>query len=131
MFPVSDLNRSDKKQIVRQLVRFARHEESEITTNRIVVIDDPVSSFDCDILFIICCLIKELFKKICENTGLIKQIFVLTHNVYFHKEITFNKKRNNNTILNEETFCIVRKPGLESVIIKQNSNPIKSSYELL
>jgi wobble nucleotide-excising tRNase len=33
--------------------------------------------------------------------------------------------------MNEETFWIVRKPGLVSRIDKYSSNPIKTSYELL
>ncbi len=36
--------------------------ESGITENRIVVFDDPVSSLDSDILFIVSSLIKKLFK---------------------------------------------------------------------
>ncbi len=65
--------------------------ESGMTKNRIVVIDDPVSSLDNDILFIVSSLIKRLFGDVRSGTGHIKQVFVLTHNVYFHKEITFNQ----------------------------------------
>src|SRR5699024_4403118 len=62
--------------------------------------------------------------------SLIKQIFVLTHNVYFHKEVTFNPKRTEKA-MNEETFWVVRKAGLVSEIERHESNPIKTSYELL
>ena len=65
------------------------------------------------------------------GTGHIKQIFVLTHNVYFHKEVTYSRKRPNNGVLREETFWIVKKPGLESKLAAQMTNPIKTSYELL
>jgi wobble nucleotide-excising tRNase len=57
-------------------------------------------------------------------------VFVLTHNVYFHKEVTFNPKRCD-VAMNEETFWVVRKPGLLSELEKCPSNPIKTSYELL
>lgn len=104
--------------------------ESGMTTDRVVVFDDPVSSLDSDILFIVCSLIKGLFDEVRNNNGHIKQIFVLTHNVYFHKEVTFNPKRSGQA-LNEETFWTVRKSSQLSKIKKHDTNPIKTSYELL
>lgn len=104
--------------------------ENGITTDRVVVFDDPVSSLDSDILFIVGSLIKGLFEEVRAGTGHIKQVFVLTHNVYFHKEVTFNPKRRD-VAMNEETFWVVRKPGLLSELEKCPSNPIKTSYELL
>lgn len=105
--------------------------ESGMTTDRVVVFDDPVSSLDSDILFIVGSLIKGLFDEVRAGTGHIKQIFIFTHNVYFHKEITFNKRRNKTEALSDETFWIVRKSDLVSKLEKHSSNPIKTSYELL
>ena len=104
--------------------------DSGMTTDRIVVFDDPVSSLDSDILFIVGSLIKGLFDEVRAGTGHIKQIFVLTHNVYFHKEVTYNSRRKN-VAMKEETFWIIRKPGLVSKLEKHPTNPIKTSYELL
>lgn len=104
--------------------------DSGMTTDRIVVFDDPVSSLDSDILFIVGSLIKGLFDEVRAKTGHIKQIFVLTHNVYFHKEVTYNSKRKD-VAMNEEAFWIIRKPGLVSKLDKHPTNPIKTSYELL
>ncbi|MDO9452392.1 MAG: AAA family ATPase [Stagnimonas sp.] len=104
--------------------------DSGMTTNRVVVFDDPVSSLDSDILFIVGSLIKGLFDEVRAGSGHIKQIFVLTHNVYFHKEVTYNSKRKN-VAMSEETFWIVRKPALSSKLDKHPTNPIKTSYELL
>lgn len=104
--------------------------DSGMTTDRIVVFDDPVSSLDSDILFIVGSLIKGIFDEVRAGTGNIKQIFVLTHNVYFHKEVTYNPKRKD-IAMNEEAFWIVRKPGLVSKLDKYPTNPIKTSYELL
>ena len=104
--------------------------DSGMTTDRIVVFDDPVSSLDSEILFIVSSLIKGLFDEVRAGTGHLKQIFVLTHNVYFHKEVTYNSKRKD-VAMNDETFWIVRKPGLVSKIDKHPTNPIKTSYELL
>jgi wobble nucleotide-excising tRNase len=104
--------------------------DSGITTDRIVVFDDPVSSLDSDILFIIATLIKELIEEVCAGTGHIKQLFVFTHNVYFHKEVT-HLQRQKGTSLSERTYWIVRKPNLVSQIERHSTNPIKTSYELL
>jgi wobble nucleotide-excising tRNase len=104
--------------------------ESGMTTDRVVVFDDPISSLDSDILFIVGSLIKGLFEEVRSGTGHIKQIFVLTHNVYFHKEVTFNPNRRHEA-MNEETFWTIRKSDLESKVEKHNTNPIKTSYELL
>jgi wobble nucleotide-excising tRNase len=104
--------------------------DSGMTMDRIVVFDDPVSSLDSDILFIVGSLIKGLFDEVRTGTAHIKQIFLLTHNVYFHKEVTYNSKRKN-VAMNEETFWIIRKMGLMSKVEKHITNPIKTSYELL
>lgn len=104
--------------------------ETGMTTDRIVVFDDPVSSLDSDVLFIVSSLIKGLFDEVRAETGHIKQIFVLTHNVYFHKEVTYSPKQKG-VSPNERTYWIVRKPGLLSKLDKHPTNPIKTSYELL
>ncbi|MES1980977.1 MAG: AAA family ATPase [Pseudomonadota bacterium] len=104
--------------------------DTGVITDRVVVFDDPVSSLDSDILFIVGSLIKRLFHEVRAGTGYIKQIFVLTHNVYFHKEVTFNPK-NRHYGQNSATFWIVKKTGLKSKIQKCSTNPIKTSYQLL
>jgi wobble nucleotide-excising tRNase len=105
-------------------------DEAGVSHEKIVVIDDPISSLDNDVLFIVSTLIRELIQDVRENRGLVKQVFVLTHNIYFHKEVTFNKSRNNGA-LSEETFWLVRKNGKTSYVEMQSENPIKTSYELL
>ncbi|MBA6337494.1 AAA family ATPase [Colwellia sp. BRX8-7] len=104
--------------------------EVGITTDRIAVIDDPVSSLDSDILFIVSTLIKGLMDDSRADNTLLKQLFILTHNTYFFKEVTFNQKRSSQK-LNEETFWVIRKVDGISKITEHDNNPIKSSYELL
>jgi wobble nucleotide-excising tRNase len=101
------------------------------TNDRVVVFDDPVSSLDADILFIVCNLIKNVVSEMRSGTSSIKQVFVLTHNIYFHKEVTFDKKRNAATARSDETFWVVRKTSQRSELMPFAENPIKSSYELL
>ena len=73
---------------------------SDGTKEKIVVIDDPVSSMDSSTLFIVSSIVRELVENCHNNTTYpdasnpdryIKQIFILTHNVYFHREITYNQ----------------------------------------
>lgn len=104
--------------------------ETGITKDRIVVFDDPVSSLDSDVLFIVSSLIREVCES-CRDGGHIKQVFVLTHNVYFHKEVTYNRNRLPEKCLNEESFWIIRKGVTHSRCDRHQGNPIKTSYELL
>lgn len=104
---------------------------SGITSDRIVVIDDPVSSLDSDVLFIVSSLIKELFIEVRKPGSHIKQVLVLTHNIHFHKEVTYDQRRKPDQSLGDETFWIVRKPNEHSVIEFHPSNPIRTSYQLL
>ena len=104
--------------------------ESGINTDRVVVFDDPVSSLDSEILFIVGSLIKKVFDETRNRSSLIKQVFVLTHNVYFHKEVSFNNTRADKA-LKDETFWVVRKPAKHSKLEQHDKNPIQTSYELL
>jgi wobble nucleotide-excising tRNase len=56
---------------------------------------------------------------------------VLTHNIYFHKEVSFDSKRVADQCRVHETFWTVRKVGGVSVLTRHPNNPIKTSYELL
>jgi wobble nucleotide-excising tRNase len=106
------------------------HADSGLTADRIVVFDDPVSSLDSDVMFIVSALIKRMLDEAKINRGFVKQVFVLTHNVYFHKEVSFDPKRKKKR-LNHETFWIVRKSDNISSIESFDHNPIRTSYELL
>ncbi|MET6995894.1 AAA family ATPase [Chitinophaga defluvii] len=112
-----------------QLAKGSLNEES-ITTERILVVDDPISSLDSNVLFVVSSLIKEIIKSIKSNVGSVKQIILLTHNVYFHKEVSFVDGR---TPRNGDTnYWILRKKNnTSSVQPFGQENPIQSSYELL
>jgi wobble nucleotide-excising tRNase len=104
--------------------------ESGMTADRIIVFDDPVSSLDSDVLFIVSALIKSVLSDACKSDGRIKQVFVLTHNIYFHKEVSFDPDRSDKCRAHE-TFWIVRKVADLSTVTEYKYNPIKTSYELL
>lgn len=104
---------------------------SGMTANRIIVFDDPVSSLDSDVLFIVSSLIKRVLDDACAVNKQVKQVFVLTHNIYFHKEVSYDSKRQQGGCRAHETFWIVRKQDDVSVLKGYDHNPIKTSYELL
>lgn len=104
---------------------------SGITASRVVVFDDPISSLDSDILYIVSSLIKGVMEEARGQGSQIKQIFVLTHNVYFHKEISYNRSRQADKVLSEESFWLVKKLQQGSVVERCLTNPIRSAYELL
>src|SRR5690606_21497986 len=91
--------------------------ESGTSASRVVVFDDPVSSLDSDILFIVGSLIKGILDEVRTGSSQIRQVFVLTHNVYFHKEVTFNIRRQQEAMA-EETFWTVRKTDHKSTLEK-------------
>ncbi len=101
-----------------------------ITNNRVLIVDDPISSLDSNVLFIVSTLLKEIIQKIKDNTDHIKQILVLTHNVYFHKEVSFIDGRTK--VSNNTFYWILRqKNKVSSIQCFDQKNPIKTSYELL
>ncbi|MFP6244827.1 ATP-binding protein [Helicobacter pylori] len=104
-------------------------EENDISENKVLVIDDPISSLDSNILFIVSVLVKDLMKETMEEKTNIKQVIILTHNTYFYKEITL--EYDSKCYQGKYSFWIIRKDNNISKIKDYKENPIKNSYELL
>lgn len=103
--------------------------EESVNEERILVIDDPISSLDSNVLFVVSTLIKEIIKSVKSEAGNIKQIILLTHNVYFHKEVSYEGL---NRKVEKSHFWILRKNNKVSTVhYYVDKNPIQSSYELL
>ena len=104
--------------------------QDEVNNERVLVIDDPISSLDSNVLFVVSTLIKDIIKNIKADIGNVRQLILLTHNVYFHKEVSFIDGRTK--VDNKTNFWILRKNDkvttLQSFVME---NPIQSSYELL
>ncbi len=131
----------------QQLV-FGRESADSDTREKIVVIDDPVSSMDSSALFIVSAQIRKMI-EVCRNnadnrnpvvTGnFIKQIFILTHNAYFHREVTYAYANRYDFV----SFYLIRKTDNKSSIRlcdcpnpdcpseRMNVNPVKNSYAAL
>ncbi len=121
---------------------------SEELKEKIVVIDDPVSSMDSTALFLVSAIVREMINVCRNNTeylnpkvpgDYIKQLFILTHNVYFHREITYKQAG----YYNCASFYMIRKndnissiklctrPSKERPSEEENYNPVQNSYAAL
>ena len=73
--------------------------------NRIIVIDDPISSLSFNLVFDVALLIKEIF--IARSSGY-KQIFIFTHHLYFLHELLAVKKGELDPEHNQALFRITK-----------------------
>lgn len=106
------------------------NDEGSVTDDRVLVIDDPISSLDSNILYVVSTIVKDLIRFSKDGSSNIKQLFLLTHNVYFHKEASFIGSRSNGDA--QTGFWILRKnQNMTSLTAYGMNNPIESSYELL
>ncbi|GAA7076189.1 AAA family ATPase [Helicobacter pylori] len=103
--------------------------ENDVSKNKVLVIDDPISSLDSNILFMVSVLVKELMKETMKEKTNIKQVIILTHNTYFYKEITLEYDLK--CYQGKYSFWIIKKDSNVSKIKDYEENPIKNSYELL
>lgn len=107
------------------------HQEVGVSNRRVVVIDDPVSSLDSNVMFVITHLIRELIE--CANlpSGLVDQVFLFTHNIYFHNQVTYGYSGTGIQTPKSKSFWIIRKRSGISNLERFETNPVKSAYELL
>lgn len=109
---------------------FGSQTNTGITDDKILVIDDPISSLDSSVLFVIATLVKTIIQYCLSGERGIKQVFILTHNVYFHKEVTY--LGSGKTFSPDKVaYYIIRKKDENSHIVLCEDNPIKTSYEIL
>lgn len=121
---------------------------SEELKEKIVVIDNPVSSMDSTALFIVSAIVREMINVCRNNTeylnpqvpgDYIKQLFILTHNVYFHREVTYQQvgyynctsfymiRKNDNV----STVKLCKRQNKEIPSEEENYNPVQNSYAAL
>ena len=121
--------------------------------DRIVIIDDPVSSMDSGTLFVVASLVREMIAVCYNNFDMdeedgdshakdyhIKQIFCLTHNPYFFREIAYNRIQDYDCVT---VFEITKDSDNHSHIEecrdestrtgggKINRNPVRNYYDSL
>ncbi|WP_321373057.1 AAA family ATPase [uncultured Draconibacterium sp.] len=105
-------------------------DETTITDDRVLIIDDPISSLDSNVLFVVSTLVKEIIKTVKAESSNIYQVILFTHNVYFHKEVSFIDGRTKEC--GKTNYWILRRLDQTSTIQNyETKNPIQNSYELL
>lgn len=121
---------------------------SEELKEKIVVIDDPVSSMDSTALFIVSAIVREMINVCRNNTeylnpqvpgDYIKQLFIMTHNVYFHREVTYQQVGYYNCTSfymickndNVSTVKLCKRQNKEIPSEEENYNPVQNSYAAL
>ncbi|MBR6862347.1 MAG: AAA family ATPase [Acidaminococcaceae bacterium] len=127
---------------------FGNETDQQDSREKIVVIDDPVSSMDSSTLFIVGEQIRKMV-EVCRNNAdnrnalvkgnFIKQIFVLTHNAYFHREVTYPHADRYEfvsfylvrKINNRSSVRLCDKQDSEEPTSRINVNPVKNSYAAL
>ena len=107
-----------------------------VSAKKILVLDDPISSLDSTVLYIVSSLVRALIDEVIGsdegklvNTD-VQQIFIFTHNVFFYKEASFIDRRIKES--DDIHHWIISKKEDKSLIKSFGKiNPIKTSYELL
>lgn len=91
----------------------------------VAVIDDPISSLDSDVLFVVSSLIKKLMAEVDQETGTVVQLVLMTHNAHFHNEVTYRKEGAANR------YFLVRKNrgGPSEVVFHGSKNPVRTIYK--
>lgn len=118
------------------------HSDNDLGKDKIIVIDDPVSSLDSTVLSIVGTLVHDIINSCLNGKPIngIKQVFVFTHNVHFHTKVAnhlvsrykvvsyylLSKPSNNISIIK---YCIQDNPNI--VDEKRNYNPVPSKYAVL
>lgn len=95
--------------------------ETEEIQNKIVVIDDPISSLSHNYIFNIAQLIK---KEFFESSDYL-QVFVLTHSMYFFHELC----KLHNSKKDKKLFRIIRSNDKSSSILEMSQEEILNDYQ--
>lgn len=94
----------------------------------VAVIDDPISSLDSGILWVVCQLIRTLMADVANDSSNLTQLIVLTHNAHFFREITYPRK-GDESLKEKRTFATLNKrPGMPSTLLMETKNPVRSAY---
>ena len=97
-----------------------KEEKNEVLTEKIIVIDDPISSLSHIYVFNISQLIKKHFFE-SEN---FKQIFILTHSLYFFHELWKYVKKEERKL-----FRIIKSAVNKSKIVVLKPDEIQNDYQ--
>ncbi|MGV0385122.1 AAA family ATPase [Corynebacterium tuberculostearicum] len=101
------------------------------TEDLIAIIDDPISSLDYSIMFVVSSLIRALLQEVRDKAHpRVKQAIILTHNPRFHNEVAFrlDQGRKENV-----SFFRIKKlaPSPNKIQRFGSLNPVRTAYQEL
>lgn len=100
------------------------------TERLVAVIDDPISSLDSDILFVVSTLVRRLVRDVQLRNGRVEQLFLMTHNAHFHKEVTYLRSGDSAAEINY--FLVRKQSGSHSRLeLHGSTNPVRTNYTAL
>lgn len=104
-------------------------QDSNERNELVAVIDDPISSLDSEVLYSVSTLVRRIVADIAGGKGRVRQLVLLTHNAYFHKEVTYKAQGEKNS---GWQYGIVRKRSDQpSEFSLHTKNPIQTAYASL
>lgn len=95
------------------------------------VIDDPISSLDGDVMFVVSALTRELIRDVRNmEHERVSQVLLLTHNTRFHSEVSYEHKGEESPVVK---FYRISKFSPEPNEVEDcgQRNPIRSAYQEL
>ncbi len=102
----------------------------DIGDNRVLVIDDPMSSLDNNVMLLVSGMIERLVAEAREKNKPagpnIEQVFVLTHNRMFHKQVSSRQRR-----ADTHYWLLGKRNGKSYVKPYGDQNPVKGEYAML
>ncbi|OFT59286.1 AAA family ATPase [Corynebacterium sp. HMSC05E07] len=101
------------------------------TERLVAVIDDPISSLDYSIMFVVSSLIRSLLGKIRSGTHpRLDQAIVLTHNPRFHNEVAYRLDRCGPQAVSHHKIKKLA-PQPNQIEYFADTNPVRTSYQEL
>jgi wobble nucleotide-excising tRNase len=133
---VEDTLSDGERTFIAFLYYFAQLESRDLAAESeelVAVIDDPISSLDSDLLFIVSTLVRRLLVTIHTGTGRLKQAVVLTHNLEFYLELTYEREldRQQGLLAGRKYFELRRSADGVNEVRYSETNTIKSTHQRL
>ena len=98
---------------------------TNMDTRRVLVIDDPISSLDSDVMQIVNMMLRKLINEVLEGKSNIEQVIVLTHNKEFYRLLSQRKKNDQ-----VHYYKLMKDDGVSRVLSCGIDNPMKSDYAM-
>lgn len=96
-----------------------------IDLRRVLVIDDPISSLDKEVMYVVYQKLRRLMDEVLAGEGQVQQMFIMTHNSEFHRLLS-QRKRNPDV----HYWKLVKSGGATRALACGEVNPERSDYEM-